>query len=518
MNIRTTFRCHIVLCATFFFGLSISTFSQPATSRAPATESKQAKKQTGAEKAGAVLDQAYQMALNAKPVVKAQALAQIAETMKGVDKSKASSYYHTAFESTVEIPLDEKQINRGATQSRLAVGLADINAEAAMELATRVDAPPPTKEQGFMTPFARGSQNFRAQAIQQVAMKLAEKDLSRAMILILPTLRERDFPYDAILPLAGKLRKEAPDKAETLFNELLQQFNVSAPTFNQMVLFPVLIRVFADLNRALTLQAIDAVLAKIPAFQDDLSKSMQESAEESGHLVAAMPFDMGAIPKAMVISMLKKIDPDRAAALEKEVAPTMDALDKQTGGMVSRSILSMDFDPSESMEKQQDKMLNSIDPGKMPESQRGPFSNVLALSLARSNPERAMDFTKHITADRDKALALAAIAGGYVTKDKDKARGLLGEAGTLAEKVKNMEDRAVIYTMMAETAARLDRELAKSFYNTAFESYAQAFDEYQQAVSSEKERNANENKAKELARRYSRAVASYANIDFDDAV
>ncbi|MBZ5537327.1 MAG: hypothetical protein LAO31_15335 [Acidobacteriia bacterium] len=487
---------------------------QSKESEGSSKQKKSSQEKTSNEKARLILDQAYQLSLNAKPATKVEAMTQIAETMAKIDKSKAAAIYRTAFEATQEIPINDKEVNRASLESRLAVGLADIDPEAAMELATRVDPAPPTEESNMMSIFSKGAQNFRAQAIQQVAMKLADKDLSKAMILILPTLRERDFPYDAILPLAGKLKKEAPDKAELLFNELLQQFSVSSPTVTQMIMFSTVIRIFADLNRNLTLQAIDITLQKIPQMEEDLKKAM----EKQGGAQFLTDFSFGILVKAVLMPVLRKLDPERAAALEKEVQPAVEKMDKQTGGLFSSALMNSDIDLTDSPEKQEGKILANVDLDKVPEGQRGMLGNSMALNLAQSNPARAQDFTKYISQDKQKAMALAVIAGGFAASDKEKARSVLSEAATLAEKIKAKEDRAVLFTMFAESAVRFDRGLSRGYYGTAFENFDQAFEELKAAVSTEQERTANQNKTQQLSRRYSRAVAGYANVDFDDAV
>lgn len=492
--------------------------AKPATTQT--TDSKKGHKPSSSEKARLILDQAYQLALNSKPAIKVDALAMIAETMKLVDKTKAVTYYQTAFEATQEVPLADKQVNRAAIQSRVAIGLAEIDAEAALELASRVDQPPPSEETGLFPMFmSRGSQNFRAQAIQRVAMKLAEKDLDRAMIVILPTVRERDFPYEAVLPLAGKLMKEAPDKAQTLFNELIQQFSATTtPGFNQMIMFSMIIRVFADANRNPALQAVDITLQKIPPMEESLKKAMEEEAKKSGLPPQPLPFSLGTLPKVMLLPTLRKLDPERAAALEKETQPTIELLDKHSGGLFSSALMNSDMDLTGRPEEQQAKMLNKIDMERIPEAQRGPISNSLALSLARTNPEKAMGMTQYVSTDKEKAIALAAIAGGFAAKDKDKARSVLSDAAPLAEKVKDKQDRAFVFTMLGESAVAIDVAQAKSFYSTAFENYDQAMEELSRTTSNEKERTTNESALKQLSRRYSRAVAGYAELDIDAAV
>lgn len=488
---------------------------QSKQGEASLTEKKSPREKTSNEKARLILDQAYQLALSAKPDVKVEAMAQIASTMAQVDKQRAAAIYRTAFEATQEMPITEEGLTRASLQSRLAVELADIDVQAAMDLAARVDSLPESEESNMMSIFERGSRNFRARAIQQVAMKLAEKDLSQAMILVLPTLRDRDFPYEAILPLAGKLKKESPDKAEVLFNELLQQFSVSSPTVGQMIMFPMVIRVLADLNRSLTLQAIDITLQKIPQMEENLKKA----SEGRGGVRAPTDFSFGTLVKAILLPLLRKLDPQHAAALDGEVLPFVEKIDKDSGGMFSATtLMNPDFDLTNRPEMLEKRMWENLDLEKVPEARRGGMASVAALNLAQSNPAKAQDAVKYIADEKQKAMVLAAIAGGYAAGDKEKARSVLSEAATLAERIKASEDRAVLFTMLAESAARLDRGLSQRYYSTSFESYDQAFQELKAAVSTEEERTANQNKTQQLSRRYSRAVAGYANVDFDDAV
>ena len=481
-------------------------------------EKKSAPAKTSTEKARLILDQAYQLALNAKPAARAEALAEIADALAQVDKPRAAVIYRTAFEATQDMPIEEEQKNgrievRAQIQSYLAVGLADIDPEAAMELANRVDPPLYTDES--MSVFRRGGgNNYRARAIQQVVMKLADKDLSKAMILILPTLKDNEFPYSAILPLAGRLKKEAPDKAELLFSELLRHFAASPPTVSEVLAFPTVIRAFADLNRNLALQAVDTTLQKIPQMEEAVKKETEKHPARPGQ---PSP-DFGALTKSLLLPTLRMLDPQRAAALEKEVQPYVEKRDKETGGMFSAARMNPEVDPTSSGQRQQEKMLEKADLDKMPEAQRDRFSISTALSLAQSNPAKAQDVSKYITEDRNRAWALAAIAGGFAASDKEKARSVLSEAASLAEKVKVKEDRAVLFAMLGEGAVRIDRELAKRYYLTSFENFDQTLEELKQPAATEKEQTANEEKIEQLSQRYSMAVADYSNVDFDGAV
>ncbi|MDD5542259.1 MAG: hypothetical protein PHX83_03725 [Acidobacteriia bacterium] len=482
----------------------------------PAGKSEKAKAASSSAKAAQILDETYQLALNAKPAVKVEILSQVANTMKEVDKTRAGKIYQTAFEATQELPADDTN-KRAQAQSELAVGFADIDVESALALAMRVEETPPAdKPDIMMSLFGRGNTNFRAQAIQQVASKVGEKDLSRAVLLILPTLQNRDFPFDAVMPLLMKLQRSAPDQANTLFGEMIRQFSAGNPSFMQTVMFATATRVFANVNSNLALEAVDAVLQKIPELEEATMKEMMKNAPP-GSSPQSMPFSFGAIIKMALVPTLKKLDPARGEALEKEIKPQMESMDKMTGGMFS-SGMNMDFDSSEPPEKQQQKFFDGLDPQKFPESQRGAMSNVMAMSLADLNPQKALAFAEYATDERQKTLALAAIAGGFASSDKERARSLLSDAASAAEKIKGKPDRAVIFTMLAESAVKIDRTLAPGFYATAFENYEQAFDELSQSVSSEKERSANTQKRKELSNRESRAIAGYANVNFDDAV
>lgn len=492
--------------------------SQNNAGQAFTKEAKKIGMQGGTQKAVVILDQAYQLAINAKPSVKVEALTQIADTMKQVDKARAAQIYRAGFEATQEVPLDEEQFNKAEFQSRLAVGLADIDAEAAMELARRIDQPRPTEQTVFESLFGKGKTNFRALAIQKVALKLAEKDLPRAMILVLPTLRERNFPYQAILPLAAKLKASSPDQAQDLYSEIVQQFTVEDPTFLQVISFITLVRTLSNLNRNLTIQAINVVLQKIPVMEEGFSKALQEESKKTGHPVMPMPFSFGAIAKGMLLPVMKKLEPERAAALEKEILPAVQAVDNMSGGLLSSSLMSPNLDIVEGPQAQQERMLDKLDPQKLPERQRSMMSGAFATSLAASNPKKASDFVQYIDDKKQEALALAAIAGGYASLDKEKARSVLADAMTAAEKIRAKEDRAVLFTMLAESAAKIEQEQARNLYKTAFENYDQAFEELGQAVSTEKQRQTNENLGIKLSVRYSRAIAGYAKIDFDDAV
>jgi hypothetical protein len=230
--------------------------------------------------------------------------------------------------------------------------------------------------------------------------------------------------------------------------------------------------------------------------------------------------DFGALTKSLLLPTLRMLDPQRAAALEKEVQPYVEKRDKETGGMFSAARMNPEVDPTSSGQRQLEKTLDKVDFDKMPEAQRSQISRSLAMDVSQSDPAKAQDVAKYISEDRNRAGALAAIAGGFAASDIEKARSLLSEAAFLAEKVKVKEDRAVLFAVLGENAARIDSELSKAYYSTAFENFDQALEELKQSANTEteKDRMARERKMEQLSERYSMEVGGFAKVDFDGAV
>jgi hypothetical protein len=458
------------------------------------------------KKAEDLLNRTYQEALGADPETKAEALTRIAQSMRKISKDRALYVFEQAFESTLEVQAEDAVRRKLTRQFQIVSMVSPLDLERALQMALRMNRIYPTGDQPLPM------MNLRNNALSFVASQMASKSPDRAFEIVEQQITEGNFEPAFLAPVAIALRKARPEKSEQLFLEAIHQFEKPSQDLLQVNSFVDLTGRLFDLNRSLSAKALDLIVQTV----DNLEKKQQEdtvsfnftSINDQGKTSISSIREYVAV---QAVAMMRRLDPERAKALEEEYSKYRAQISKNPNGFfpigndadpasgapgtvqsqagdgsqVQKTFLAgtpsaVDGNPAAgtpttTTDQRTVVFRTSGNSGPTPEDASrlaSQFQTQLqtekAVQAAQNNPQAAMNMIAQLESPTDRAKALARVAGAIYKTDPEKGKSLLADAYTAAEKISDPYDRASLYGYLADGYSNFDRDRARALLTEAF--------------------------------------------------
>lgn len=420
----------VLLAASCFAQQQIQQQQQVQMGAGPGAAADNAPKLTPAElkanqaKARDLLKVAEAEARGLDPGMRALTLSQIGDAYIGVDQKKAAALLHDAFTATTEMDPDRASDKR-FLQDRILSSLLGLEGDAIAELLPRAE--PDSRSRGYGALIRRAAQ---------------KKDFARATELVNQAAADSaPFPYDGVTNFM--LALPADDYADRL-NAFMQAYTAYSRSssadnsFSNQGFDRIIVRFGALLPKDITLKAVDEVLSRAKASDNDAKFTLSSSAGSASFNTSYDYYLFEFLP------VLRRLDPAKADDLLQQNTQLQGTISKFPNGVTSLdpSIRDTPTRPGENSG-----MNMSINTSKGPGS-RGGSSNNPAAAMAGPDMQQIMgQYQAEIERIRDMAA-----------KDPQQATS---QAANLPESIGRMPVRIMALESIARASWRKNPTAAR---------------------------------------------------------
>ncbi|MBZ5537567.1 MAG: hypothetical protein LAO31_16545 [Acidobacteriia bacterium] len=509
--------------------------AQPAAKPDPAAERK--------KMAQNLLNRCYQEALQSELRVKTYMLLDIAQSMAGIDRKRAILIYEQAFNAALELQGSENATARAMNQSNIARMVYGYDPEKALELALRIESMPGSVSQA----------NIRLGALGDMVVRLADKDPERAFGIVREEMAHGDCLKTLIVPMAVALQKKRPELAETLYIEAIHQFEKPVTNAPDFINFIDMASSLFDLNRALTVQAVEIILKAIDNMADHPPEVDVRLETFDGKTKTSYD-GVREYAISKVLPVVRRMDPERAKGLEEKFSASRGLLPKSSGtelGSMSEYSMASPAKPSTPTPDSSSAQNPSAPPPALgtptysrmtlihrdavgaPTKPPVDFSARRAAEqarmesanqvfqigrLAREDPEAAQAQLKTLAPGPSRVKATATMALALIKKDPEQAKSLLNEAATATEKLSDPYDQAECDGLIARGFLQFDQDRAQQILKEALKLADQLVQEEEERKSNPKPPAGVVTTFRSPQPLFSTLLGTLARLNIDDAM